>query len=80
MTKYKIQIGLETDLGLFELADKLRSFFKPELGEAKTFKEYISARMVQYQELDESDPYELVGKNNSSGYRFYIHDKKDESK
>lgn len=74
MTKYIIQIGLETDLDIFPLEDKLREMFLPEIDKG-TFSNCILVKQCQY-EIIENHFYELEGVRNHSGGSFQIIDKK----
>jgi len=73
MTKYILQIGLETDLDLFPLEDKIKSLFLPEIDKG-TFKNHIVVKQTQYEKIEDQF-YELVGIKNHSGGSFNIFDK-----
>jgi hypothetical protein len=70
MTKYILQIGLETDLDLFSLEDKIRELFQPEI-EKETFRNYIVVKQCQFEEIKD-EFYDLVGIHNHSGGSFLI--------
>jgi hypothetical protein len=71
--KYILQIGLETDLDLFLLEDKLTEMFLEEIREG-TFSNHIVVKQVQYDKI-EDEFYDLKGIKNHSGGSFHIHDK-----
>ena len=71
--KYILQIGLETDLDLFPLEDKLTEMFLAEIKKG-TFSNCVLAKQCQY-ELIEDHMYELKGVRNGSGGSFQIMDK-----
>lgn len=73
MTKYILQIGLETDIGLFDIADKLREIFLKEI-DKKTYRNHVIVRLTIYEKI-EDQLTKLEGINNGSGYGFHIIDR-----
>ena len=72
--KYILQIGLETDLGIFDLEDKLKEMFLPYIW-SNTFTNNILVKQCQY-DLIEDHMYELKGIRNHNGGGFRIYDKR----
>jgi hypothetical protein len=72
LTKYILQIGLETDLDLFPLEDKLTDMFLAEIMEG-VFKNHIVVKQIQYDAIEDRGT-ELVGISNHSGGSFHISD------
>jgi len=73
MTKYILQIGLETDLDLFPLEDKIRKLFLPEIKKGN-FSNHIVVKQCQFESIKD-EFYDLVGIHNHSGGSFHIRDK-----
>jgi len=72
--KYILQIGLETDLDIFDLENKLKEMFIPYIW-SRTFTNSILVKQIQY-DLIEDHTYDLKGVRNHSGGSFQIHDKR----
>ena len=81
MTKYILQIGLETDLDIFPLMDKVKDMFSQDV-ENDNFKETTRFKIIEYKEIKDHVTH-LEGVDNGSGYSDWLdkqwvleHDKK----
>jgi len=65
MKKYILQVGLETDIGLWELMDRIKDMFSPDV-EHDTFKDTTRFKLIEYKEIKDCLTH-LEGVDNGSG-------------
>lgn len=66
MTKYILQVGIETDLDMFPLMDKIKNIFSKDV-ENNNFKDITRFRLIEYKEIIDRFTH-LEGVQNGSGY------------
>jgi hypothetical protein len=63
--KYILQVGLETDLVLFSLMDKIKDIFSQDV-ENENFKDTTRFKLIEYRKIKDCFTY-LEGVDNRSG-------------
>jgi len=79
--KFIIQVGLDTDMELFDLRDKIEKMFLDEINN-DSFSNHVIVKMIAYDKIFDKF-YDIEGKtinqlegyNNHDGFSFHIYDK-----